>query len=1031
MKFHSLSVGIDRYEDPNIHWLNGAVRDARALHALFADTIPDSSHVLLTDAQATLEGIRSALEALTREAESDDVVFIFYAGHGSETHEIICYDTDVQDVSSTSLALDELADTLSNIEGKTILCALDCCFSGGLGSRVFATGVKERGLTRKSASEILSRFVGTGRLVLTASADDEEALESVLHGHGLFTYRLIEALQGVEDVRQGDQIDVLKAVGYVNQRVIADAAQMQRVQTPTLRGQLDGTLLWPTFNPGSQYGALFPDRVRQPATTDPMSLAAFGIPQDVLDVWAGSIDQLNELQLRAVNEFGVLDGNNVVVTAPTSSGKTMIGELAAIKAAASRGRTVVLLPMKALVNDKYEQFCRVYAPAGIKTIRATGDYSDQVSEFLRGQYDFALLTYEKLTHLALANPHVLDSISVVVIDEAQTLTDRTRGSNLEFLMTLLNNRRGRVGSPQIITLSAVVGDLGGLDRWIGGGHLHSSTRPVSLREGVIGRAGTLQFVAEDGSEGSTPGFIRPIPHEGSRSVVIPLVKKLVDEGKKVIVFRETKGEVAGCAVYLSDSLGLPAATDVLEAMSTGEVSSSTETLRRTLARGVALHTADLDRTERQAIENAFRNPDSGLNVIVGTTTLAMGVNTPASAVVIVGLTHPGPTPTPYTVAEYKNMAGRAGRLGFSEHGESYLIPNDTLGTASAWHNYVHGQLEPLRSQLVADGDPRTLMLRVVAQFQGESGEAVSEDNVIGFLDSSLAAQQAREGGNSQWTIEQLRYGFDQLVAARLLEGEADGYRLTPLGRFAGESGVHVDSIIRLSAGLAGIDAATLKSTTLIAAAQITVELDAVYIPINSRRNTPEPQIWVRTLAQQQVANNTLRALQTTAPDTAGITRRAKRASAAILLINGIEMAVLERSLNQHVWNRPAMAGVVRAVADRTRDLLPAVGAVLCELYPEHADAIQSLVGRTVTRLEFGIPAELIDLARVGAGLSRQQLLALRSADLITPQGVVDADVDTLAKVVGNKKDAGLLQDACRSALEQPTTTEIELPPPSE
>jgi replicative superfamily II helicase len=1030
MKFHSLFIGVDRYGDPRVNWLSGAVRDARALHALFADTIPGSPHVLLTDADATLDGIRWALEALVTEADPDDVVFIFYAGHGSDTHQIVCYDTDVGDLAGTSLPLDELADTLSRINGKTVLCALDCCFSGGLGSRVFATGLASRGLTRTTPSDILSRFFGTGRLVLTASADDEEALESALHGHGLFTYRLLEALQGVEEVLHGDQIDVLKVVSYVNDRVLADAAQMWRVQTPTLRGQLDGTLLWPTFTAGSQYGALFPDRVRQPATSDPASLVVQGLPQEVLDVWAGTINELNDLQLRAINEFGVLDGKNLVVTAPTSSGKTMIGELAAVKAAATRGRTVFLLPMKALVNDKYEQFTRVYGPLGIKTIRATGDYSDQVSEFQRGQYDFALLTYEKLTHLALANPHLLESISVVVIDEAQTLTDRSRGSNLEFLMTLLNNRRGLVGSPQIITLSAVVGDLGGLDRWISGGHLHSSTRPVALQEGVIGRSGVLQYVAADGSEGSTTAFIQPLPHEGNRSVVIPLVKRLVHEGKKVIVFRESKGEVAQCAGYLASALGLPPATSVLEAMSNGEVSASTETLRRTLDKGVALHTADLDRTERQAIESAFRDPASGLNVIVGTTTLAMGVNTPAEAVVIVGLTHPGPTPNPYTVAEYKNMVGRAGRLGFSKNGESYLIPNDTLGTANAWRNYVHGELEPLRSQLVADGDPRTLMLRVVAQFQGESGHSVTEDDVIGFLDSSLAALQAREGGNQQWTTDRLEYGFEQLVDARLIEADADGYRLTSLGRFAGESGVHVDSIIRLSSALSGIDIAEIKSTTIIAAAQLTVEVDGMYIPVSGRKNSPEPQIWMSALAQQQVDTRPLRALQTTARDTKTIASRAKKAVSAIFLINGIEMSVLESNLNQHVWGRPPMAGIVRAVADRTRDLLPAVGAVLAELYPESAHEVQTLVSRTITRLEFGIPPETIELAQLGVGLNRQQLLALKSAGLTNLQEVVDADPERLSRIVGGKKAAEMLQAACRAAIQQ-TSIEIDLAPPTE
>ncbi|MGU3500870.1 DEAD/DEAH box helicase [Mycobacterium sp. C31M] len=1031
VKFHSLFIGIDRYYDLRINWLNGAVRDANALHALFADTIPGSSHVLLTDADATVHGIRSALETLVTDAGPDDVVFIFYAGHGSDTHEIVCYDTDVADLAATSLPLDELADTLSRINGKTVLCALDCCFSGGLGSRVFATGLTSRGITRKTPTDILSRFIGTGRLVLTASADDEEALESALHRHGLFTYRLLEALQGVDDVRDGDQIDVLKVVGYVTNRVLADAAQLWQVQTPTLRGQVDGRLLWPTFTAGSNYGALFPDRVRQPATSDPASLVQYGLPQEVLDGWSGSISQLNDLQLRAINDYGVLDGKNLVVTAPTSSGKTMIGELAAIKASASRGRTVFLLPMKALVNDKYEQFTRVYGPLGIKTIRTTGDDSDQVSEFLRGQYDFALLTYEKLTHLVLGNPHILDSISVVVIDEAQTLTDESRGSNLEFLMTLLNNRRGQVGSPQIITLSAVVGDIGGLDRWIGGGHLQSSVRPVALQEGVIGRSGTLQFVAADGTEGSTPAFVQPLRHDGNRSIVIPLVKRLVDEGKKVIVFRVTRAEVAECAGYLSRALGLPAATSVLEAIATGEVSASTEILQRTLANGVAIHTSDLDRTARRAIENAFRDPDSGLNVIVGTTTLAMGVNTPAEAVVIAGLTHPGPESRPYTVASYKNMVGRAGRLGFSTAGESYLLANAELGTANAWHGYVHGELEPLRSQLITDGDPRTLMLRVFALFIGATGESVTEEDVIGFLDSSLAAQQAREGGNQQWTRDELGRGFDQLANARLIEVDADGYRLTSLGRFAGESGVHVDSIVRLSSALSGVDISAIKSTTLIAAAQLTVEVDEVYIPVNGRRNSPEPQMWTNVLVQQQVDRVPLRAIHRTAADTATIARRTKKASSAIFLINGIEMSVLEANLNQHLRNRPAMAGVVRSVADRIRDLLPAVGAVLKELYPDNASEVQALVGRTITRLEFGIPPDLIDLAQLGLGLNRQQLLALKNAGLTELQAVVDADTESLSKVVGNKRVAQTLQAACRAAIEQRIATEIDLAPPTE
>jgi helicase len=56
---------------------------------------------------------------------------------------------------------------------------------------------------------------------------------------------------------------------------------------------------------------------------------------------------------------------------------------------------------------------------------------------MTGQYDIALLTYEKFLSLSLGLPHLLRGIAVVVVDEVQTLSDRTRGANLEFLLTVL------------------------------------------------------------------------------------------------------------------------------------------------------------------------------------------------------------------------------------------------------------------------------------------------------------------------------------------------------------------------------------------------------------------------------------------------------------------------------------------------------------------------------------------------------------------------------------------------------------------
>lgn len=1023
MAFHGLFIGVNTYNDPRVAWLSGAVRDAQALHALFVDNLGDAR--LLTDEEATTDAIRAELADLASRSTPDDVVVVAFAGHGSDDHHLLPFDADPSDLVATAIALDDFGDLVAAIPAQSLLCVLDCCFSGALGARVFTPEFARRGVTSTSIEDALGRFTGQGRVALTASAHLQPALESRRHGHGLLTFRLLEALRGAPEVVEGrDHLSLLSLIEYVIRHVEADALQMGEVQTPTMRGRLDGAPLWPVLRAGDTYAALFPGQVRPHATADAASLIHFGVAPEVVSAWSGSIDQLNDLQLSAINDFGLMDGEDLVVTAPTSSGKTLIGELAALRAAGVGERSVFLLPMRALVNDKYRQFVDTYGPLGIRTIRATGEHSDEVPDLLRGRFGIALLTYEKFSMLALANPHVLDLATTVVVDETQTLADPTRGSNLEFLLTLLNSRRGRTGAPQIITLSAVVGNLGGLDRWLGGRNLHSEVRPIPLVEGVLDPSGGLHFVDEDGSDGQTPAFIQPTWDNGSRRLLIPLVQRLVGEGKQVIVFRQTKGEAVAGAVYLSRALGLEAATSTLDQIS-GESSTLTETLRETLASGVAFHTADLDRDERRIVEETFREPDSPIRVISATPTLAMGVNTPAAAVAIVGLTHPGPTPTPYTVAEYKNMVGRAGRLGWTPRGESYLIPEGQLGASTAWNGYVHGRLEDLHSRLVPDGDPRSLILRVLATYPPDEAGRITEADILGFLDASFAAFQAREGGNAQWTSTALTSALHQLASAELVDSGEDGYQFTELGRFAGEAGVHVDSIIRLVHALRG-NTRSLNSIGLIAAAQITVEMDDIYLPVNARAKNTEAPRWPTILHQQGVPDTILQMYRGLPGDPGMVIRRAKRAVAAAYWIDGHAIGDIEIELTRHMRQRGGVAGAIRSVADRTRDLLPAVAAVCHQIDPDHP--LGTLTDRTMIRLELGIPASLIALATtLDADLSRSALLRLGEAGLTTASDVVERGVDAITQVIGDRRVAERLVERARSAEREPRPLELSAP----
>src|SRR5260370_38232135 len=135
-------IGIDRYQSWKINWLNCAKRDATALHALFTDTLGGQA-VLLTDQDATRPEIERQCNELAA-CNQDDVVVIFFSGHGSETHQLVTYDADTNDLDNTCIPLSTLTDWFSRIPAKRLVCILDCCFSGGMGGKVLLVEAKSK-----------------------------------------------------------------------------------------------------------------------------------------------------------------------------------------------------------------------------------------------------------------------------------------------------------------------------------------------------------------------------------------------------------------------------------------------------------------------------------------------------------------------------------------------------------------------------------------------------------------------------------------------------------------------------------------------------------------------------------------------------------------------------------------------------------------------------------------------------------------------------------------------------------------------
>jgi replicative superfamily II helicase len=1005
--YFGLYIGVDRYQSIQISNLASAVRDAKALHALFSDNLT-GEHVLLVDDDATTARLRDELRAMQAKTSGDDFVVITFSGHGSDTHEIVSFDTDYYDIPGSGLPLDEFTDLVSGISARHLLVVLDCCFSGDAGAKVLHAPRRSRGSVGglpKSTEAFLQQMVGTGRVILTASTADQEAWEDPRIGHGYLTYHLLQALLGSANGVGSGVVELYSLLQYVTRNVIASASGTYGArQEPTLRGQWDGDVTWPAFVPGAAYNALFPTTAPAPVTRAIDSLSAYGMPSAVLSRWAEHLPGLNQLQQDAVNLGGLFDQRNMLVMAPTSSGKTMIGELAALRATQIGGRSVFLLPTKALVNEQYDRFKGVYGPAGVRVIRATGDHHDDVPALLRGQFDMALFTYERFTGLALTYPYLLRLISIAVVDEVQNIVDPSRGINLELLLTLIRSRADDGVRPQVIALSAVLGALNGLDSWLDAYLLQTTERPVPLDEGVLASDGSYRYLDAGGAEHTEQLLPSLWAADRAQALLIPLLRKLVGEGQQVIVVRGERGAASGAAQYLAGALGLAPAQAALDELPADDVTHASAALRRALSGGVAFHSTDLGPEERRVVEDHFRASSSSVRVVVSTTTLAQGVNLPAETVVLaevnrrIGRNMIGW----YTVAEYKNIVGRAGRLGHADRGRAITLSWNAATTNRIWSQYVNGTPESIESVLLDPGvDLATLVLRLVgiASKRAADDDSVETGDLSGILANSLAAHQARLARRPDaFNPADIVATIAELTSAGLLEAvQGDRTRPSGLGKLVADSILTVRSAVRVASALHQMTPQALNRTTLLSLAQVTTELDETRLNVNNRGVGKEWQTFTSALTSNGVAPAAIGAMRNVSNQTVAAAR-AKKAAACMLWVSGVGMADIERFVMRHYFNKDASAAI-RQVVSRTQDVISTVVAMALEVHPT-AD-ITTLAQLLPSQLGLGVPGPAAALAVAGADLRRADYVRLSQAELGNFEAVLAADDATLLPLLGN------------------------------
>jgi replicative superfamily II helicase len=733
-------------------------------------------------------------------------------------------------------------------------------------------------------------------------------------------------------------------------------------------------------------------------------LVGFGLPEKLLSSWSQLFPAgLNDLQVEAVNENRVLDGQSVFVVAPTSSGKTFIGELAAAKAITDRRKAIFLFPYKALTNEKFDYFSRVYGDElGMRVVRCTGDYLDQTSAFIRGKFDLAVLTYEMLLSLAVAHPSILDTMGLLVADEVQFITDSRRGIVVELLLTHVLAARDRGVCPQIVTLSAVIGGENSFDEWLGASKLVTTKRPVPLVEGVLDRGGTFQFIDQDGSE-KTEQFL---PHHavvqrrdkhGSQDVIVPLVKKILAgrPEERVIIFRNNKGAAEGCANYLAADLGLPTASDVIGLLPEQDLSTSSQALRKCLLGGTAFHNSNLNRDERVVVEQAFREKDGAVRVLAATTTVAAGINTPASTVILAEQEFIGEENQPFTIGEYKNMAGRAGRVGYHEIGRSIILADTASERLSLFRQYVLGKAEPLKSSFV-DGDLETWVLRLLSQIR-----EIPKDAAIALLATTYGGFLAAKADPS-WpsrTTARLAELVDEMIRLGLVEEELGNVHLSLLGRACGRSSLSFRSAMRLVEMLRSRQPGTVTAMELLLLVQALPELDDTFTPLMKRGHAENR--WVQEVIRIY-GSQLAQAIQRHVRDEWTYPARCKRATVLAKWIAGEKIEAIERATTTNSFQGKITAGNIRTFADATRFHLRSavqIAAVLLLADGPTDEAVDILF----RQLETGLPAAALALLELPITLSRGEYLALLEAGCKSASDVGSLSMDDLTKIVGPKK----------------------------
>ncbi|XP_012665836.1 activating signal cointegrator 1 complex subunit 3 [Otolemur garnettii] len=364
---------------------------------------------------------------------------------------------------------------------------------------------------------------------------------------------------------------------------------------------------------------------------------------------------------------------NVLLGAPTGSGKTVAAELAIFRVFNKypTSKAVYIAPLKALVRERMDDWkVRIEEKLGKKVIELTGDVTPDMKSIAKA--DLIVTTPEKWDGVSRSwqNRNYVQQVTILIIDEIHLLGEE-RGPVLEVIVSRTNFISSHTEKPvRIVGLSTALANARDLADWLnikqmGLFNFRPSVRPVPLEVHIQGFPG--QHYCPRMASMNKPAFQAIRSHSPAKPVLIFVSSR-----------RQTRLTALELIAFLATEEDPKQWLNMDEREMENIIATVRDSnLKLTLAFGIGMHHAGLHERDRKTVEELFVN--CKVQVLIATSTLAWGVNFPAHLVIIKGTEYyDGKTRryVDFPITDVLQMMGRAGRPQFDDQGKAVILVHD-------------------------------------------------------------------------------------------------------------------------------------------------------------------------------------------------------------------------------------------------------------------------------------------------------------------------------------------------------------------